>query len=75
MTQMPILILNAGSSSLKFSIFDANRRGRCLLHGAVSGIATHVGEFTMTATRNTETIRQAGDFASHEAALRRALRR
>ena len=46
MSSLPVLVLNSGSSSIKFSIYEAgdNRRER-LFEGAVDGIATDQGKF------------------------------
>ena len=46
MTSLPVLVLNSGSSSIKFSIYEAGdgRRER-LFEGAVDGIATDQGKF------------------------------
>jgi acetate kinase len=46
MTSLPILVLNSGSSSIKFSIYEAGNgeRGR-LYEGAVDGIGTEQGKF------------------------------
>lgn len=68
-----ILVLNAGSSSLKFSVFDADRRERRLLHGAVSGIGSQSGEFSQTAAQDAKPTRQSDRFDTHEAALLRVL--
>ena len=46
MPSLPILVLNSGSSSIKFSIYEAasDRRER-LFEGAVDGIGTDLGKF------------------------------
>jgi acetate kinase len=46
MSSLPILVLNSGSSSIKFSIYEAGdgRRDR-LFEGAVDGIGTDLGKF------------------------------
>ena len=46
MPSFPVLVLNSGSSSIKFSIYEAadNRRDR-LFEGAVDGIGTDLGKF------------------------------
>jgi acetate kinase len=46
MPSLPVLVLNSGSSSIKFSIYKAadNRRDR-LFEGAVDGIGTDLGKF------------------------------
>ena len=46
MPSLPILVLNSGSSSIKFSIYEAgNGERRKLLEGAVDGIGTDLGKF------------------------------
>jgi acetate kinase len=46
MSSLPVLVLNSGSSSIKFSIYEASddRRER-LFEGAVDGIGTDLGKF------------------------------
>src|SRR5579864_1775173 len=46
MSSLPVLVLNSGSSSIKFSIYEAGdgRRER-LYEGAVDGIGTDQGKF------------------------------
>jgi acetate kinase len=46
MPSLPILVLNSGSSSIKFSIYETANGARTKLHeGAVDGIGTDLGEF------------------------------
>ncbi len=46
MSSLPVLVLNSGSSSIKFSIYEAADGARTrLFEGAVDGIATDLGEF------------------------------
>src|ERR1017187_5201809 len=46
MSSLPILVLNSGSSSIKFSIYEAgNGERRRLYDGAVDGIGTEQGKF------------------------------
>jgi acetate kinase len=46
MPPLPILVLNSGSSSIKFSVYEAGGGQRRKLHeGAVDGIATDQGKF------------------------------
>ncbi|HEV2444745.1 MAG TPA: hypothetical protein VGS58_02430, partial [Candidatus Sulfopaludibacter sp.] len=45
---MPVLVLNSGSSSIKFSVYEAGDGARKkLLEGAVDGIGTDLGQFWM----------------------------
>jgi acetate kinase len=46
MSSLPVLVLNSGSSSIKFSVYDAADGRRTRLHeGAVDGIGTDLGKF------------------------------
>src|SRR5436305_14693023 len=47
MSSLPVLVLNSGSSSIKFAIYEAGNDGerKVLLEGAVDGIGTHLGQF------------------------------
>jgi len=46
MASLPVLVLNSGSSSIKFSVYEASNGERRKLHeGAVDGIGTDLGKF------------------------------
>jgi len=46
MPSLPILVLNSGSSSIKFAVYEAGNGQRAKLHeGAVDGIGTDLGKF------------------------------
>src|ERR1017187_4032725 len=46
MSSLPVLVLNSGSSSIKFSIYEAgDDERRKLYEGAVDGIGTEQGKF------------------------------
>ena len=46
MSLLPVLVLNSGSSSIKFSLYEAGNGERTrLFEGAVDGIGTDLGEF------------------------------
>jgi acetate kinase len=46
MSSLPILVLNSGSSSIKFSVYEAaNGQRTRLFEGAVDGIGTDLGKF------------------------------
>ena len=46
MSSLPVLVLNSGSSSIKFSVYEASDGQRQKLHeGAVDGIGTNQGSF------------------------------
>jgi acetate kinase len=46
MASLPVLVLNSGSSSIKFSVYETGNGQRTKLHeGAVDGIGTDLGKF------------------------------
>lgn len=46
MSSLPVLVLNSGSSSIKFSVYEASGAERTrLFDGAVDGIGTDLGQF------------------------------
>jgi acetate kinase len=46
MSSLPVLVLNSGSSSIKFAVYEAGDGQRTKLHeGAVDGIGTDLGKF------------------------------
>ncbi len=46
MSSLPVLVLNSGSSSIKFSVYEAgDGERRRLFEGAVDGIGTELGKF------------------------------
>jgi acetate kinase len=46
MQSLPVLVLNSGSSSIKFSVYEAGNGERSrLIEGAVDGIGTDLGKF------------------------------
>jgi acetate kinase len=46
MSSLPVLVLNSGSSSIKFSVYEAGNGERTkLVEGAVDGIGTDLGKF------------------------------
>lgn len=48
MSSLPVLVLNSGSSSIKFSIYESgNGTPQKILEGAVDGIGTDLGQFWM----------------------------
>ncbi len=48
MSSLPVLVLNSGSSSIKFSLYEAGSDERTrLFEGAVDGIGTDLGKFWM----------------------------
>ena len=48
MSSLPVLVLNSGSSSIKFTVYETGDGARKkLLEGAVDGIGTDLGQFWM----------------------------
>jgi acetate kinase len=59
MRSLPILVLNSGSSSIKFSVYEAGDSVRTKLHeGAVDGIGTDQGKFWIKDAGGNELIDQ-----------------
>jgi len=57
MASLPILVLNSGSSSIKFSIYEASNGARTKLHeGAVDGIGTDLGKFWIKDERGNKLV-------------------
>jgi len=57
MSLLPILVLNSGSSSIKFSIYEAgDGRRRKLYEGAVDGIGTEQGKFWIKDTEGNKLV-------------------
>jgi acetate kinase len=60
MSSLPVLVLNSGSSSIKFSVYDAGQGARKrLLEGAVDGIGTDLGQFWMKNGEGRQLFNQA----------------
>src|SRR5579863_10127085 len=60
MSSLPVLVLNSGSSSIKFSVYEAgNGERNKLLEGAVDGIGTGLGQFWMKDTDGQMLFNQA----------------
>ena len=59
MASLPVLVLNSGSSSIKFSIYEASGSSRVqLFEGAVEGIGTDQGQFWIKGSRHDELVNQ-----------------
>src|SRR5271170_4660416 len=57
MSKLPILVINSGSSSIKFSIFQATAETKTMLFdGAVDGIGTANGSFHVKASDGTKIV-------------------
>jgi acetate kinase len=60
MTSLPVLVLNSGSSSIKFSVYEAGNGERRKLHeGAVDGIGTDLGKFWIKDAEGNKLVDQA----------------
>src|SRR5580700_6361440 len=71
MASLAILVLNSGSSSIKFSIYEASedKRDR-LFEGAVEGIGTDQGKFWITDAANKKLVDQTPSLPSREVAFK-----
>lgn len=69
MRRPAVLVLNAGSSSLKFALFEASPCGARIAGGAVAGIGTDTAQFKLTATGDAKDVERDGAFPDHRAAL------
>lgn len=69
MRRPAILVLNAGSSSLKFALFDAEQGGARIAGGTVAGIATESARFTWTGMGAAKEMVRNAAFPDHSAAL------
>lgn len=65
-----ILVLNAGSSSIKFSVFayESNRQLTLVYHGSITGIGTHT-QFSVSDTQGKKIAQQDLGVAAHEEGL------
>jgi acetate kinase len=71
MPTLPILVLNSGSSSIKFSFYEAREDKRKLLfEGAVEGIGTDQGKFWITDAGGKTLVDQAPALPSREVAFK-----
>ncbi|KNG95034.1 hypothetical protein ATO11_04030 [Pseudaestuariivita atlantica] len=69
-----ILVLNAGSSSLKFAVFDATRPDSAILRGAVTRIGTPAAGVTLRMDGETSAPVLDGPVQDHHDALVRVLK-
>ncbi len=59
MSSLPVLVLNSGSSSIKFSVYEAGNGERArLFEGAVDGIGTDLGKFWIKNAAGTKLVDQ-----------------
>ena len=65
MSSLPVLVLNSGSSSIKFSAYEAaGGERRRLFEGAVDGIGTDNGKFWIKDANGNKTLDQTPDLPS-----------
>ncbi|MAS04188.1 MAG: acetate kinase [Ahrensia sp.] len=69
MRRPSVLVLNAGSSSLKYALFEAGQGGARIAGGAVTGIGTDTAQFKLTATGDAKVVERGDAFPDHRAAL------
>lgn len=71
MTSLPVLVLNSGSSSIKFSIYEAGNGERTrLIEGAVDGIGTDLGKFWIKNADGNKLIDQTPPLPNRAAAFK-----
>src|SRR3984885_591829 len=71
MSSLPVLVLNSGSSSIKFSLYEAADGQRRKLHeGAVDGIGTDEGKFWIKDAANKKLVDQTPSLPSREVAFK-----
>jgi acetate kinase len=70
MSELPILVINSGSSSIKFSIFQASADKRtALLDGAVDGIGTANGSFHVKSSDGKKVVDEKPQIPNREVAF------
>lgn len=70
MASLPVLVLNSGSSSIKFSIYEAGDSARTRLHeGAVDGIGTDQGKFRIKDAAGNKLVDQAPELPNRAVAF------
>ncbi len=71
MSELPILVINSGSSSIKFSIFQAAAAKKTMLFdGAVDGIGTANGSFHVKAANGTKVVDEKSQIPSRAEAFK-----
>jgi acetate kinase len=71
MPSLPILVLNSGSSSIKFSMYEAGNGAReRLVEGSVDGIGTDLGEFWIKDAGGKKLVDQTPTVPSNAAAFK-----
>lgn len=70
MSSLPVLVLNSGSSSIKFSIYEAGDGQRArLLEGAVDGIGTENGKFWIKDATGTKLVDETRELPTRAVAF------
>jgi acetate kinase len=71
MTPIPILVINSGSSSIKFTIFQATAEAKTMLFdGAVDGVGTGQGSFHVTSADGGKILEEKPRIPDREAAFK-----
>jgi len=71
MSSLPVLVLNSGSSSIKFSLYEAGNGERTrLFEGAVDGIGTDQGKFWIKNASGTKLVDQTPEVPSRSVAFK-----
>src|SRR5271166_4449971 len=71
MSSLPVLVLNSGSSSIKFSIYEAGNGERTkLFEGAVDGIGTDLGKFWIKDAGDKKLVNQTPSVPSRSVAFK-----
>ena len=71
MSSLPVLVLNSGSSSIKFSVYEASDGQRRKLHeGAVDGIGTDQGKFWIKDAAGNKLVDQSPDLPTPAVAFK-----
>jgi acetate kinase len=71
MSSLPVLVLNSGSSSIKFSVYEAADGQRRKLHeGAVDGIGTDQGKFWIKDAAGNKLVDQSPDLPTPAVAFK-----
>src|SRR5271165_2250829 len=71
MSELPILVINSGSSSIKFSVFQATAENKTMLFdGAADGIGTGNGSFHVKAADGTKIVDEKPQIPSRAEAFK-----
>jgi acetate kinase len=71
MSSLPVLVLNSGSSSIKFSVYEAGDGERRKLHeGAVDGIGTDLGKFWIKDAGGSKLVDQTPELPTRAVAFK-----